>query len=984
MSNTLEQTLNNEILEDAQIVSEEKKNIDIFDFVWNPPHDFSEIPEQSFKVIAKISKEVSISIKDDGKFKIVGPASICNRFNFVRGAAQIDNYEYPDPLNTRAVNTNGKINFFKQCNFKDKKGDVETYWKDSSKCIDCSEGCPCRLFMAGYYKWLALYRPEELERQREEYRCHKDEIDGKILITSSLKSCVLNEGESYPKLSTSLLTKIRDDIDNWKYCLYTDNGEPQVIKHFNNSAVIEFNKTFYSDVLIEWVKKDNSPYRQTLSDTELFYNEDLFPYLFVVDLLKRGLYTNYYNEQLVYEENHKPIYSGNSFFGCVTGNDRTEVYNKANELCENIRLSFTSIKTSYYTHITAMDFAQLLSIPDKNYAEYRPIKYKHILSNTIYLITGLKEFVKVYQNCKEDRWISTRQCKHLLKELSPFVKNRFIVLVGEKQEVDDFLALVPSFELIFKRNTISIPDMNSAEIYELYKKELGENNIILNEFEQKLFEEYITYNMSAFSLKNSSLAHFLAEISIKKGKFCLPEDISGFKKANFMEELDKLIGMESIKKSVKDFYNYARYSKALKEQGVNVKAANMHMLFTGNPGTGKTTVARIIARALYDIGIIKENKLIEVSREDLVGQYLGQTAPKTKEVVDKAMNGVLFIDEAYSLYETGYSGGDAYGSEAIATLIKAMEDNKDSLIVIFAGYKKEMTDFLEANSGIKSRIGYTFHFEDYSEDELKEMYYSLIKRTGLFFSEDSKYDVDKKLYDVIKYFHKVKNLGNGRFIDKLYQYTLQKRSERSDTNILMLTDEDIPDIKQLIDYMPDNNSMVIPDDIAENDIKRVTYHELGHAVIGLSLDSSLIIKRITIEASANGALGYVEYDNQNHGLTTATDYKNRICRLMAGLASEEVFCGERSNGGGSDLPKATDIAKHMILRCGMGERGFATRKEADESQYIDEVNELLSCEYERAKKIITEKTDIITDLFKILQDKKTIDKEELERIIFKF
>lgn len=145
------------------------------------------------------------------------------------------------------------------------------------------------------------------------------------------------------------------------------------------------------------------------------------------------------------------------------------------------------------------------------------------------------------------------------------------------------------------------------------------------------------------------------------------------------------------------------------------------MIFTGNPGTGKTLIARIMAKMLYDLGLISENKLIEVERKDLVASYVGQTSQKTSEVIEKAMGGVLFIDEAYALVQGKKDDGD-YGIEAIATLIKAMEDYKENLVVIFAGYKDEMKSFLDINPGIASRIGYTFHFEDYNNVELQEIF----------------------------------------------------------------------------------------------------------------------------------------------------------------------------------------------------------------------------------------------------------------------
>ena len=173
---------------------------------------------------------------------------------------------------------------------------------------------------------------------------------------------------------------------------------------------------------------------------------------------------------------------------------------------------------------------------------------------------------------------------------------------------------------------------------------------------------------------------------------------------------------------------------------------NLHMMFLGNPGTGKTTIARKVTKMLYDLDCIRINKLVEVSRQDFIGEHSGETAPKVEKVIESAMGGVLFVDEAYSLK---LSDNDQFGSEAIATLIKCMEDNKDELVVIFAGYTKEMQEFIHANSGIKSRIGYTIEFADYSEDELYEIAEDkfLAARAGTDFDEAIR-AIDKELVGI--------------------------------------------------------------------------------------------------------------------------------------------------------------------------------------------------------------------------------------------
>ena len=181
------------------------------------------------------------------------------------------------------------------------------------------------------------------------------------------------------------------------------------------------------------------------------------------------------------------------------------------------------------------------------------------------------------------------------------------------------------------------------------------------------------------------------------------------------KELDQLVGLEEIKKYVLSLEDFYEAQKIREKQGLKTSEVSKHMIFTGNPGTGKTTIARVIAKYLKAIGVLSNGQLIEVTRNDLVGKYMGHTAPQTMQVVKSALGGILFIDEAYSLYR---GTNDSFGLEAIDTLVKAMEDNRDDLIVILAGYTKEMKVFLESNSGLASRFPNQIEFPDYTAEEL--------------------------------------------------------------------------------------------------------------------------------------------------------------------------------------------------------------------------------------------------------------------------
>ena len=173
------------------------------------------------------------------------------------------------------------------------------------------------------------------------------------------------------------------------------------------------------------------------------------------------------------------------------------------------------------------------------------------------------------------------------------------------------------------------------------------------------------------------------------------------------EELSQIVGLQPVKDYILSLEDNFKIQQLRRERGLKADSPSMHMIFTGNPGTGKTTVARIVSRYLKAIGVLQGGQLIEATRADLVGQYVGHTAPLTQKAIQSALGGVLFIDEAYSLYR---GKDDSFGLEAIDTLVKGMEDHRDNLIVILAGYSREMEEFLAANSGLRSRFPHVIEF----------------------------------------------------------------------------------------------------------------------------------------------------------------------------------------------------------------------------------------------------------------------------------
>lgn len=250
-------------------------------------------------------------------------------------------------------------------------------------------------------------------------------------------------------------------------------------------------------------------------------------------------------------------------------------------------------------------------------------------------------------------------------------------------------------------------------------------------------------------------------------------DDSRAEREEIQKELDEVVGLEDVKNYLLSLENLLKINQIRKQKGLKTNEISKHMIFTGNPGTGKTTIARLVSRMMKACGILQQGQLVEVTRADLVGKYVGHTAPLTMSVIQSALGGVLFIDEAYSLYR---GKDDSFGLEAIDTLVKAMEDHRDDLIVILAGYTKEMKEFLEANSGLRSRFANIIEFNDYTGEELMLIAKSIAKSKDYVIAEDAL----KPLQD---YFTIIQNQndpnsGNGRLARNLVEDAILNQSKR--------------------------------------------------------------------------------------------------------------------------------------------------------------------------------------------------------------
>jgi len=394
----------------------------------------------------------------------------------------------------------------------------------------------------------------------------------------------------------------------------------------------------------------------------------------------------------------------------------------------------------------------------------------------------------------------------LLKEMSDPNCDFAVVVAGYPEEMYAFLESNPGLKSRFNYY-FEFDDYTPKELMQIAEYASKKRNIQFSKEAKELFYEELVdaYRKRTKTFGNARLVNsWIDESKMNMGLRLMqhpdlqnltPEELSTIQKvdvekifqkeekeyvdipideellAESLNAVNKLVGMENVKQDINELVKLIRFYR---ETGKNVRNLSLHTVFTGNPGTGKTTVARLLADIFKALGILERGHLVEVTRKDLVAGYIGQTAILTNEQINKAMGGVLFIDEAYSLTSSGYSGD--FGKEAVETILKRMEDDRGKFIIIAAGYTQNMKEFLQANPGLSSRFDRTFHFEDSKPDALLTIAENLLKEEKLELDSAAKLHLKTYLENAYKY--RDKNFGNARMVRKIIEKTIKNQHLR--------------------------------------------------------------------------------------------------------------------------------------------------------------------------------------------------------------
>ena len=347
--------------------------------------------------------------------------------------------------------------------------------------------------------------------------------------------------------------------------------------------------------------------------------------------------------------------------------------------------------------------------------------------------------------------------------------------LGDKEQLDGIVSIHSWFSDFQTLNFMPI----TKALYAQFVYELGRYYLFNKNDKRDIVKDHFIQYIKLLDIKQEEKTLVVEE----------PREESSESLEDLQKQLDSMIGLGGVKEQVHSIINELKIDELRKSKGLKVSNTSKHLVFKGNPGTGKTTIARLLSKIYKELGILEKGQLVEVDRGGIVAGYVGQTALKTKEKIDEAMGGILFIDEAYTLAK----GENDFGQEAIDILLKAMEDHRDEFIVIVAGYDEPMETFLQSNPGLKSRFNEYIHFDDYSEEELFMIF-------GLL-CEQNDFRMDLEAQETLKSYlnelciHKPDNFANGREMRNLFDKSKSAHANRL-ANLNEISDEDLITFKK--------------------------------------------------------------------------------------------------------------------------------------------------------------------------------------------
>jgi SpoVK/Ycf46/Vps4 family AAA+-type ATPase len=439
------------------------------------------------------------------------------------------------------------------------------------------------------------------------------------------------------------------------------------------------------------------------------------------------------------------------------------------------------------------------------YMGHTALKTRSVIESAIGGVLFIDEAYALYRD-KNDSF-GKEAIDAIVKGMEENRENLVVVLAGYTKEMEDFMKANSGLKSRFSQN-IEFADYSPEELLEIAKSMIKDMDLTVG-------DEGLAYLFTVLEKRqipgrnddgNGRLARKIIEESVRRQsnrllkhgyngreelRQLIPSDF-GFqqeKTFDLEDELSKFVGNEKLKDHIRNLAAQLKVQKKRRENGIEPNSnQTLHMVFEGNPGTGKTTIARVLARLLRELGVLKSGHLIETDRSGLVASYVGQTAEKTNELIKQGLGGVLFIDEAYALAS---GGAQDFGQESIDTLVKGMEDHRENLVVIAAGYTDDMQRFLDTNAGLSSRFTYRFEFEDYTLDELFLIFTKTVEKEQLVLSEGCDHMIRQILHRAVG----VRDAGNGRFVRNVFQ----KAKLNMDVRISKITN---PSIEQLVTLQP--------------------------------------------------------------------------------------------------------------------------------------------------------------------------------------